>query len=149
MQLTDTQMVAVLTDLTATDASFDPAKVFVGVATTLDDHGAETVQADVTYATGAMATRQAITTWGDPYKLNDGRWAVDGPLLSFRPASSSEAQALSWWTLSTLATAGVLRAYQPIAPPASLADEFAEWSLILRLTVDPNGKWSAEIAFNG
>lgn len=149
MKLTDATLLAMLEALIDTGAPLDPADTYLGVATALDDLDEATVQADVTYATGAMATRKLITAWGDPYKLADGRWAVDSGLLTFRPASSAEAQTLTHWTLSDAATAGVLKAFGQVSPNANLPDQFSEWGVVVRVTLDPDARWSAEVQFNG
>lgn len=149
MQLCDNALQGILAGITETGNIFDPAATYVGVATALTDNGQLTTMTDVTEGTGDLATRQAVTAWGSPYKLVDGRWAVDGPLMSFRVADNTEAQTITNWFLASASTAGTLRGFGLISPPANLPDEFAEWSIVLRLTVDPDGRWSAEITFNG
>lgn len=149
MQLTQSQLDAALGDMIATGGSFDPAATFLGVGTALVDHGINTLMADVTKATGAMANALAVTAWSDIMHLGNGCSAVDGPLMSFSPASSSEAQTLTVWYLGNLAVSTTLYAYAPINPAVPLPDEFASWNIVLRLCLDPNGQWSAEVTFNG
>jgi len=149
MRLTDDQMEAMLANLIDAAAAFDPAATFLGVATALDDQGPITDLADVTQATGAMATRQALTTWGAPYKMADGRWVADSPLRIFSPASAAEAQIITHWFYASLAVAGVLMAWGELADPVSLPDENANLNIVPRITLDPDGRWSAEVVFNG
>lgn len=149
MRLTAVVLRGILASITATGKQFDPAATFIGVGTAFVDNGQNEVIGDITIPSGAMATAQAIGTWGAPHMLSDGSWAVDGPVLTFAPASSAEQATLNVWFYTTLATAGVLKGYQPIAPPVPLADEFSSWNIVARLTVDPNGKWDMSITFNG
>lgn len=149
MKLTDATLKAYLTSVIATGKMFDPAATYVGVASALTDHQGATVQADVTEATGAMATRQAVTAWGTPYKLDDGRWVVDGPNCTFAPASSVQGQVLSHWFLNSAATAGTLKAFEAFASPVDLPDETKAVTICPRLTIDPAGNFSASIVFGG
>jgi len=139
----------IMADITATGGSLDPAAVFVGVGTAVNDQGLATLLSDITQATGALATRQEVTTWSSAYVLNDGRAVRDGPLMHFKPASSSEAQTLQVWFIADALTAGNLLAYGLIFPAVPLPDQFAVWSIVLRVTVDPAGQWSAEVTYNG
>jgi hypothetical protein len=127
----------------------DPAAVWIGVGSSVVQHGVDTTLADITAGTGALATRKPITAWGTSYVLNDGRAAVDGPLMTWRPASAAEAQSIGVWYMADALTAGNLLAYGLVNPAVQLADETDQWALIMRLTLDPAAKWSAEISFNG
>lgn len=149
MQLTQAQLDAALGDMIATGGSFDPAALFVGVGTAITQAGLDTDLADVTQATGAMATAKAVTTWGAIMHLLDGSSAVEGPLMTFHPANSGEAQTLQVWFLADAATPTVLYGYGLINPPVSLPDEFHSWNFVLRLTLDPNGQWDASVSWNG
>lgn len=139
----------ILTAITATDGPLDPAAVFLGVGTAVDNQGLQTLLADITQGTGALATRQAVTAWSAEYTLNDGRAVRDGPLMHFKPASSSEEQTLQVWYIADALTAGNLLAYGLIFPAVPLPDENAVWSIVLRVTLDPAGRWSAEVTYNG
>ncbi|HEX4614112.1 MAG TPA: hypothetical protein VH092_38370 [Urbifossiella sp.] len=149
MKLTATVLKAILAKMIATGGPFDPAALFIGVGTAYADNGQAEVLADITIPTGAMATALAVTPWSDPHMLNNGCWCVDGPALTFAPADSTEAATLAVWFYSTLATAGVLKGYQPIAPAVPLANEFSTWTIVPRLSVDPLGNWDFSISFNG
>lgn len=149
MQLTQAKLDAALGDLIATGATFDPAAVFLGVATAIEPGGLATLLSDLTQATGAMATRQAVTAWGDTMHLVDGSSAVEGPLMTFAPASSSESQTLVAWFLADALTAGNLIAYGLIDPAVPLPDQYNSWNIVLRLTLDPNGQWDASNSWNG
>lgn len=145
MTLTDTQMSDILTALTAAGGPFDPAALFLGVATGLVDNGGATVIGDVTPATGAMATRQGVTPWSASAKLTDGRWYKDGPLLTFSPASAAETQLLTHWFLADAAVAGNLLAFKPLVPTQQMPDETRDLKILMRLTVDPSGRWDAAV----
>lgn len=132
-----------------TGGAYDPATLFMGVYTGLADHGAATVLADVTQATGQMATRKAVTPWGVPYKEADGRWVVDAPALFFTPADSTEAQTLAGFFIASLITAGVLKCWAPFGVAIPMADENAQVTIVFRLTIDPLGRFSAEVVWNG
>lgn len=149
MILTDAALEAILIALTDTAGYFDPATAFVGVGTEFTNNGSATVLANITQATGAMATRQPVGTWSTPSKMADGRWVTDGEMLTFRPASAAEGQTIVVAFIATLITAGALRAVLPLTTPVNLANEDKSWTLIPRITVDPEGRWSASIQFNG
>lgn len=149
MQIVQASLDAALGDIIATGKAFDPVTTFVGVGVGIADHGINTVLSDITQATGAMATAKEVTSWSDIMHLDNGCSCVDGPLMTFSPASSSEAQTLSVWFLADAATPTVLKAYGLIQPSVPLPDEFASWNIVLRLCLDPNGQWSAEVTFNG
>lgn len=149
LKQTDTVLKAWLTRATSTGGPYDPAATFLGVATAVDDHGADTVIGDVTEAGGDLSDRIAVTPWGTPHKLADGRWAVDGPLAIFRPADDTEAATITFWFLATLVAAGVLKAWAPVSPPVYLIDENSTISILPRITIDPEGRFSAEIVVNG
>lgn len=147
MTQTDAVLKAILEKMIAAGGPYDPAALFVGVATAVVDLGVLTTQANVTEATGAMATRVACTPWGSPYKLADGRWVVDGPVCVFAPASAAEAQTLSHVFLNSAAAAGTLKAFKPITPVASMVDENSQFNIHIRLTVDKDGRWDQNVIF--
>lgn len=149
MKLTDTTMKNMLLNITDTGAELDPAALFLGVYTAVNDMGGATALSDITQATGDMATRAALATFGDPHKLNDGRWAVDAPAQERRPGDSSENQVLQGFFLASLITGGVLKTWEDFPNPVALADEFSSVSIIVRITVDPDGRWAADVIFNG
>lgn len=126
----------------AATGPFDPAALFIGVYTAITDNGQDTVQADVTEGTGALATRVAVTPWSAVYKLADGRWCADGPLCTFSPASAAEAQTVAGWFLNSAAAAGTLKAFEPLPSARPLPDENADLKIIPRLTIDPDGRFS-------
>lgn len=149
MQMTAAIRNALLEALTATDAPLDPAATFLGVGTAITQSGLNTQLSDITQATGAMATRQAVTTWSNVFTLSNGTAYQNAPLKTFAPASASEAQTLTCWFIADALTAGNLIAFGLINPPIPLPDENSSWSIVLRVTLDPNAQWSAEITFDG
>lgn len=146
---TDLTLEAWLVRATAATGPYDPAALYLGVMGGVADKGGLTAMADIIPATGAMATRKAVTPWGTPYKMNDGRWVVDGPLLTFTPLDASEAQSVVGFYLASALTAGVLKAWALFPESISAGDETHRVSIIPRLTIDPLGRFSAEVVFNG
>lgn len=149
MTQTDAILAAWLAAAVGEGGPYDPASLFLGVGTAVTDNGASTVLADITQATGDMATRQAVDAWSDPYKMADGRWVVDGPLLAFAPGDETEGQNLAVWFLASAAENGTLKAFGKISPAVPLPDENRHWSIVPRITIDPEGRFSAEVTFNG
>lgn len=127
----------------------DPAAVFVGIFTAIDDNGVNTVLADLTEPAGDPGLRTAVTAWSAGYTMIDGRRAADGPLVQFRPADETEACVAIGWYLATAAAAGSLLQFGYFEAPVPLPDENAAVSVIPRITVDPDGRWDATISFNG
>lgn len=149
MTLTDAQMRAMLTALTATGGPFDPAATYLGVATAIADHGSATVQADVTAPPGAAATRGVLASFDGPFKLSDGRWVMEAPSQNFGIASSADACILANWFLNSAAAAGTLKGFGSIFPTVSLVDQYSEFQFVFRLVVDPQGRWDASVQWNG
>jgi len=149
VKFTDAILMTMLENIIETGNAFDPAALFLGVATAIDDLGAETTMSDITEPTGAMATRVALTPWGSPYKLDDGRWVADAPLAAFSPADATEGTTLVGYFLNTAGAAGTLKGFDFFDAPINLIDEFSQVSIIFRLTIDPEGRWSQSIVFNG
>lgn len=149
MQLTSTQLYAAIADLIAAGASFDPAAVFVGVFVSITDSGLDTLITDVVMPPTSVAVRKAVTAWGAPHSLLNGSVAVDGPAMSFSPASSADATTVAGWYIASLATAGVLLGFGYFPEPIALPDEFSEAGILLRLTLDPQGQWDANVYWNG
>lgn len=149
MKHTDAVLQAILARAIAAAGPFDPAALFLGVATAITDLGVNTTMAQVTEATGAMLTRVAITPWGTPYKLASGSWVVDGPIAIFAPASAAEAQVLSHWFLASAAVAGTLKSFEALTPARTMSDENSQLNIIPRLTVDPTGNVAVSIVFDG
>lgn len=149
MKMTAAVLEAILAAIVDTGAVFDPADTYVGVATAIDDQGQATAQSDVTYALGGAATRVLVTAWSDPYPLNDGRWAVDGPIAAFALTGADVNQIITNWTLSDAATAGVLKSWGVLNNPIELIADGAPLSIVVRITLDPDGRWDASIIWNG
>lgn len=149
MVLTDAMLEAMLLHITDTGGPFDPAALFAGVFQSIDDQGVATVQGDVTEGAGDAATRVALTPWGAPHKMQDGRWGIDAPVAEFRVASAAEAQTLAGWFINTAGVAGTLKGFGYFPDPIPLVDENSYVAVVFRLTIDPEGRWSAEVVYNG
>jgi len=143
VKLTTNQMDALLDAAVAALGPWDPAAVFLGMALAITDNGQATVLADVTPGTGALATRQAVTPWSATFGLPDGRRGKDGPLLTFSPASSAEAQTLVGYYLADAAVAGNLLGFGFFVDPVFLVDEFSDHKQVIRLVIDPDGRWDS------
>lgn len=128
---------------------YDPAALFIGVATAIEDLGPDTLMVNVTEATGAMATRQALTPWGTPYKLADGRWCVDSKLITFKPLDATENQTINWYFLASAAVAGNLKGFKRVFPGVTLLDQNGHLNFVIRLTIDPLGRFDQDVVFNG
>lgn len=149
LKQTDAVLLAWLSKAIAATGPYDPASTFLGVGTAVEDHGVNTVLADITEGAGALATRVAMTAWGAPYKLADGRWAVDGPPAHFRPADVTEQQTVAVMFYASAAVAGTLKAFNDVVPSVSLLDENYAVTIYPRLTIDPAGNFSAEVVIDG
>jgi hypothetical protein len=147
MQLTLAQLEAIGAALIATDGPFDPAAIWLGVGTAISPSGLNTALSDITQATGAMATRKSLTAWVGPFVDGQGLLVYNGPLMTFKPASSAEDQTLAVWFLADSLTTGNLLGYGMILPPVVLPDETKSWSIVMRLTIDSRGVWSTEVSF--
>lgn len=149
MKMTSAVLKAILDVIVAADGPFDPAAAYLGVFTAIDDKGQATALSDVTQATGDAATRVHVTPWSSSYKLSDGRWVADGPVCAFRIGDSTEHQVIIGWFLASAGTAGTLKAWGLLPQAVELVDEFTGLQVIPRVTVDPAGRWSAEVVYNG
>ena len=149
MQIVQLMLDGVMDAIIAEDAILDPAAVFVGVATAITPQGLATLLADLTEPNATAFPRQPVTAWSDPYNLNDGRRVVDGPLMHFTPDSTDHGATLVAWFLADAVTAGNLLAFGLIEPNIPLPGPGSVWSIVPRVTVDPDGRWSAEITYNG
>lgn len=149
MKLTRAQMDAMLTELIATGNAFDPVAIFVGLFITLTDNGPATVLADGTYPDGTDMPRQAGTAWGSIHHLVDGRSAVDLDLLTFVLPGSTNAFTAGGYYIASALTAGSLLAYEAFADPIPMPDQFSPVDILLRLTIDAAGNWSASVVIDG
>lgn len=149
MPITAVQRDAIMASISEATEAFDPAAVFVGVFTAIVDNGISTVMADLTLPSGAPGDVTAVTTWGTAYVMSDGRAVRDGPPIDFRPASSSEATTVIGWYYSSDDPPTELLEFGYFDDPIPLPDEFAVATVIPRLTVDPNGRWEANVVYNG
>lgn len=149
IKLTDAVLQAILNQVIAALGPFNPAALFLGVATAVNDQGSATTLADITEGAGDLATREAVTPWGTPYKMANGDWVVDGPLCTFKPADATEAATISHFFYASAAVAGTLKAWGALSTPVQLVDGNSQLTIIPRLVVDKTGVWSAEAHFNG
>jgi hypothetical protein len=146
MQLVQAQVNDMLAALIAAGGPFDDAALFVGVFQTIDPHGLETTLADLTMPTGAAATRQAIA-WGTPYQLTGGSAVVDAAATVFLPVAA-ESGSVAGIYLADALVAGNLLAYAPESVPVPISAGHP-YSCVVRLVVDPTGRWSVSFSWNG
>lgn len=149
MKMTETILKAILTRMTNTGGPFDPAALFLGAALSIVDKGVNTAQSDVTAPTGDSATRVAVDAWSAIYRLDDGRYATDGPVCTFAQGSGDDDETLQYVFFNTAATAGTLKAFTALIPPVTVTDGGAPLAVVPRITVDPNGNWSADVVWDG
>lgn len=144
MVLTKAIAADILATLVAAGGTFEA--VFAGVGSAIVATGPDTTLAAITPVVGAAGVRQAVV-WGAPYELGDGRAVVDSAALVFEPAGAEE-DAVAVVFLATLAVAGALVGYmtEPVPPQIRLNRPY---SVVLRLVVDPNGRWSVSFSWNG
>lgn len=139
----------ILDGIIETGNILDPLAVFVGVFTEIQNNGLATVMANVTRPAGAMALGVAVTTWGSPHTLTDGRRVVDAPAKTFSPADATEGTVLTGWCLTTTAGGGTLLQFGYFAGPVPMPDENTDVTVIARVSVDPDGRWDATVSING
>lgn len=146
MTMVRTQIDAVLDAIIATGGPFDPAATWVGIAQAITPTGIDTVMADITPPTGAAATRQLVV-WGTPSILDDGSAVVDATARVFRPAGVETATVAAVFLADAL-TAGALLAFLMENDFPNL-DVDHPYTVVIRLVVDPTGRWSVSFAWNG
>lgn len=144
LKLTILQMDALLDALIAVGGPWDPAAVFTGIATDFVDKGVNTLLADLTLPTAANYPTKVITAWSAKYTLADGRRAVDGPLHHFVGVAAEPATVKAYY-MADLATAGNLLGFDMVIPNKTLETAADVFDMIVRLTVDPAGKWDASV----
>ena len=148
MQLTTFALEGALSDLVAASGIFDPTKLFLGVATAIDDLGVNTVLADVTPAPGTLAPLQEITTWGPVYASKAGLETVDAAVKTFSPTTSADTAVITYWYLTDASTAGNLIGFELLPVAANLLGPKSILSIVVRLTVDPAGVWSVTVSWD-
>lgn len=149
MQIVKAARDDILDALIAAGGPFDPAALFLGIGSAVVDTGLDTVLADITQADATDYPKQAVTPWGTPYTLTDGRRVVDGPALQFVPPDNTSPQSIGVWILASALTGGTLKAFQVVDPPVLLETTDNSWTIVVRLTVDPDGRWDVSVAWNG
>jgi len=97
MQLTQAVLFDSLDALLATGGPFDPAALWIGVASAIVNNGLNTVLADITPGVGTLAARKPITAWGTTYLTKNGLAAADGPITTFSPTTSADADTIVGW----------------------------------------------------
>jgi len=147
--ITATMRDGIMAGITEAGNIMDPAAVFVGLFTAIDDQSYNTVIGDVTEPTGDPGTRVAVTTWGVASIMADGRSVRNAPDVTFRPADDTEATVVLGWFLADALTAGNLLQFGFFDEPIPLPDETASVTVVARLTVDPLGRWDATATIDG
>jgi len=145
MTLTDRLLEGILSAAIDTGGPLDPADTYVGLYTAGPTTTPPATVADFTLPDATDAPAKLITAWTAPYKLVDGRWAVQGNLLTWRlPDADNPFTAVGHYLADAL-TAGNVLAYKPIAPGVNLPDATRSLSVVVRVTLDPNGQWDSTI----
>jgi hypothetical protein len=149
VQVVDYFMDTVLSEITTTAGILNPTGTYLGMATSIVDLADLTTMAQVTPCTGSVAPRQAIGSWTGPYRMNDGRAVIDGTRLEFGPTISTDNQVVGGWYLANASVAGSLLAYSVFPQPIALVNGGTPLGFVIRITLDPQGRWSAEVVYNG
>ena len=140
---------AIIAAMVAEDGPFDPATTDVGLALDINDRGMDTVMADVTKPQGNAGARKAVTAWSGPYRLSDGRIAYDANLVFWAAASDDDSQVVKYFYLSDHATGNTLKAFKLLDQQVELRYLGTRLSVVVRLCVDPSGRWDVSVHFNG
>lgn len=146
MQLVRQSIDAILDSMTASGGAFDPADLGVGVGSAIAATGIGVLLSDITPVTGAAGAVTPIA-WGDPYLLNDGSAVVDSAAVEFRPVGAETGTVVVVY-LTTLAGSGDLLGYMLEVPPVGISASHP-YSVVVRLVVDPRGRWSVSFSWNG
>ena len=145
MQLTSFALQKIATELIAASAIFDPTKVFVGVATAIVPNGINTAFSAITPAGGSLAPLQEITTWGAPYLSKNSLEVVDSGIHTFTPTTPADAATIVGWYLMDATNAGNLIGFGFLPVAVTLAGPQNVLSIVLRISVDPNGTWDVSM----
>lgn len=146
MQLVRDAIDAMLASLIASGGPFDPADLGLGVGSAISVTGLSATLGDITPVTGAAGAVVPIV-WGEPYLLNDGSAVVDSAAVEFRP-TGSEIGTVAVVYLVTLAGSGDLKSYMLESPSVQISASHP-YSVVVRLVVDPRGRWSVSFSWNG
>lgn len=149
MEATSRLVQGVLAAAVAAGKILDPAAVFVGLYVDGPDPSPPDAVTAFTLPDATDVPTVAVTTWSDPYLLDDGRWAIQSPLVSFRLPDATNAFTASGWYLSTALTGGNILGWEAFGVPIPLPDEFHEVSLVVRITRDTSGGWAATVVIDG
>lgn len=148
MQITQAVLFDSLDALVATGGPFDPAALWLGVASVIVNNGLNTVLADITPGIGTLATRKAIATWGPTYLTKNGLASADAPALTFTPTTSADADTIVGWYLADALTAGNLVGFGLLPLPVTLNGPENILTIAMRLTQDPLGRWDATVSWD-
>jgi hypothetical protein len=149
MTPTDRLMQALLTEAIATAAILDPADTFVGLYISGPEPNPPLTVASFVLPDATDVPAKAATAWTAPFKLNDGRWAIQANMLTWRLPDSDNAFTANGLYLADAITAGNILAWEAIAGGINFPDALHELSLVVRLTIDPLGRWGANVLING
>lgn len=147
--LTSVKALAMLEDLIATGATFDPAGTWLTIFSGLVNNGPDTITADLTEPVLADYPRKALTTWGTPYLLAGGSAVVDSAIKVYAPPDNTHPFSILGFALVDAATAGALIEFVILPTPVNLVVTTDHWSISVRLTVDVNGVWDVSINWDG
>jgi len=149
VQITATLRNGIMAGITEAGNILDPAAVFVGVFESIVNNGLATVIGDVTQPAGDPGDRSAVTTWAAANVMTDGRLVRDAPARVFRPADDTESTTVQGWYIASAATDGTLLGFGFFTTPIPLPDENSSVTVVVRVTVDPDGRWDASEWWNG
>lgn len=148
MQLTNYSLGKALEDMIGASGVFDPANVFVGCYSAVNNLGLNTTMSDVTPCTGSLAPLQEVTDWSPVYQEKSGMDVVDGPIMRFSPTTPADAQEVVGVYLTDSADGGDLLGVIPLPAPVQLLGPQNILSFVVRLTLDPSGTWDASVTWD-
>jgi hypothetical protein len=149
MPVTVALIEGLIADAIAVGKTLDPLAVFVGLYTAGPAVTPPVTAADFTLPNAVAAPAVAVASWGAPHLLADGRVCIDSAAKTFRLPNAVNAFTAVGWYLADAAVGGTILEWSPIAPGVALPDETKLLTIVVRLTLDPNGRWDASVLIDG
>lgn len=149
MPVTLALLEGILADAVAVGKTLDPLGLFVGLYSAGPAVTPPVTAADFTLPDAVDFPAVALTSWGVPHILGDGRVCIDSAAKTFRPPDDTNGFTAVGWYLADAAVGGAVLKWEPIAPGVGLADETKLLTIVVRFTLDPAGRWDASVLIDG
>lgn len=143
---TNTLVLGVFAAATAAGKVLDPADVFAGLYIDGPTPSPPVTVDDFTLPDATDVPAKAVTAWTDPFELIDGRWCIQSNLLTWRLPDADNAFAAGGFYLADALTGGNVLTWVAFGTPINFPDENSEYSLVVRLVLDPTGEWDASVS---